>query len=197
MEVEHHISVPLDDADVLALRAGDRVLLNGVILGARDAAHARLSDSLDRGESLPVDLRGQVIYYVGPAPARPGYPIGSAGPTTSGRMDRFAPRLYAAGLKATIGKGYRSPEVRAAIVEHRGLYLAAVGGTGALLSRRIVRAEVIAYPDLGPEALYVLEVVDFPAVVINDAHGGDLYEESRNEFRRSDQSDIPTVEGDR
>lgn len=189
MEVEQRISVPLTDTAVLSLRAGDRVLLSGVILGARDAAHARLVDTLDRGERLPVDLWGQVIYYVGPAPARPGFPIGSAGPTTSGRMDRFAPRLYAEGLKATIGKGYRSQEVRAAIVEHRALYLAVVGGTGALLSRHIVRAEILAYPELGPEALFALDVVDFPAVVINDALGRDLYEEARDEFRLSDAPD--------
>ena len=182
---ERQIRVPLNDDAVLALNAGDRVLVSGVIFGARDAAHARLVDTLDRGERLPVDVRGQVIYYVGPAPAKPGFPIGSAGPTTSGRMDRFAPRLYAAGVKATIGKGYRSPEVRVAIAEHNALYLAAVGGTGALLSRCIVRADIVAYPELGPEALYALEVVDFPAVVVNDAHGRDLYGEARGTYRLS------------
>ena len=186
---EHRISVPLNDDAVLALNAGDRVLLSGVILGARDAAHARLVDTLDRGERLPVDVQGQVIYYVGPAPAKAGFPIGSAGPTTSGRMDRYAPRLYAAGVKATIGKGYRSPEVRAAIAEHNALYLAAVGGTGALLSRRIVRADIVAYPELGPEALYALEVVDFPTVVVNDARGADLYEDARRAYRLSTSSD--------
>lgn len=177
------LTTPIDEHAVLGLKVGDSVLIDGVIFGARDAAHARLVQALDAGEPLPVDLSGQVIYYVGPAPAREGQAIGSAGPTTSGRMDRFTPRLYAAGVKATIGKGYRSSEVRQAIVEHQGLYLAAIGGSGALLSRCIVRAEVVAYPDLGPEAIYRLEVADFPAIVVNDAHGGDLYEQARREYR--------------
>jgi fumarate hydratase subunit beta len=177
------LRAPLDDAVVLGLRAGDDVLIDGVIFGARDAAHARLVELLDTGEPLPLDLSGQIIYYVGPAPARPGEPIGSAGPTTSSRMDRYTPALYAAGLKATIGKGYRSRPVRDAIVSHRGLYLAAIGGSGALLSRRIVGAEIVAWPELGPEALYRLMVRDFPAIVVNDAHGNDLYESARNEYR--------------
>ncbi len=177
------LRTPLDEDAVLGLSAGDSVLIDGVIFGARDAAHVRLVQALDAGEPLPVDLRGQIIYYVGPAPARPGQAIGSAGPTTSGRMDRYASRLYAAGVKATIGKGYRSPEVKEAIVEHQGLYLAAIGGSGALLSRCIVRSEIVAYPDLGPEAIYRLEVANFPAVVVNDARGGDLYEQARSEYR--------------
>jgi fumarate hydratase subunit beta len=177
------LRAPLDDAAVLPCRAGDAVLLDGVLFGARDAAHARLIAALEAGEQLPFDLRGQIIYYVGPAPARPGQPIGSAGPTTSGRMDRFAPALYAAGLRGTLGKGYRSQAVRDAIVEHRGLYLAALGGSGALLSRCIVAAEVIAYADLGPEAIYRFEVRDFPAIVANDAHGGDVYTDAKAEYR--------------
>jgi fumarate hydratase subunit beta len=178
------ICAPLTDDAVLALSAGDSVLIDGVIYGARDAAHARLLAALEAGEPLPIELAGQIIYYVGPAPARPGHPIGSAGPTTSGRMDRYAPALHAAGLRATIGKGYRSQAVRDALVEHRGLYLAAVGGSGALLSRRIVAAEVVAYPDLGPEAIYRLTVRDFPVIVVNDAHGADLYEQSRQTYRQ-------------
>jgi fumarate hydratase subunit beta len=178
-----HLRAPLDDAAVLGLQPGDDVLIDGVIYGARDAAHARMVDLLGAGEPLPIDLSGQIIYYVGPAPARPGKPIGSAGPTTSSRMDRYTPALYAAGLKATIGKGQRSRFVRDAIVAQRGLYLAAIGGSGALLSRRIVRAEVVAWPELGPEALYRLEVRDFPAIVVNDARGGDLYESARDVYR--------------
>ena len=179
------LRAPLDDAAVLACRVGDAVLLDGVLYGARDAAHARLIASLEAGEPLPFDLHGQIIYYVGPAPARPGQPIGSAGPTTSGRMDRYAPALYAAGLRATLGKGFRSAAVRAALVEHGGLYLAALGGSGALLSRCIVAASVIAYDELGPEAIYRFEVRDFPAIVANDAHGGDVYVEAKARYRIS------------
>lgn len=167
----------------MGLRAGDAVLIDGVMYGARDAAHARMVDALGRGEPLPVDLTEQIVYYVGPAPARPGQPIGSAGPTTSGRMDRYTPALLAAGLRATVGKGYRSSAVREAIVAHRCLYMAAIGGSGALLSQRILSAEIVAYEDLGPEAIYRFEVSDFPVVVVNDAYGNDLYESSREQFR--------------
>jgi fumarate hydratase subunit beta len=177
------LRAPLDDAVTLALRAGDQVLIDGVVYTARDAAHARLIELLQRNESLPVDLDGQILYYVGPAPPRPGQPIGSAGPTTSGRMDRYTPALHAAGLRATIGKGFRSREVREAIVACRGVYLAAVGGSGAFLSQRIVAAKVVAFADLGPEAIYRLEVADFPAVVVNDAHGADLYEDAQRRYR--------------
>lgn len=159
----------------MSLRAGDRVLLSGVIYTARDAAHKRLYDLLQAGEELPVDLRGQVIYFVGPTPARPGQVIGSAGPTTSGRMDAYTPALIAYGLRGMIGKGRRSPEVLKAIQEHGAVYFGATGGAGALLAKRIVKAEVVAYPDLGPEAIHRLEVKDFPVIVVNDAHGGDLY----------------------
>lgn len=177
------LTSPLSEAQVLGLRAGDAVSIDGVVYGARDAAHARLFDTLEAGEPLPFDLSGAIIYYVGPAPARPGQPIGSAGPTTSGRMDRFTPALYAAGVKATIGKGHRTAPVREAIVVHRALYLAAIGGSGALLSRRIEAAEIVAYEDLGPEAIYRFVVRDFPAIVVNDAHGADLYQDARSRWR--------------
>jgi fumarate hydratase subunit beta len=170
------ITAPLDQATVDDLRAGDRVLISGTLLTARDAAHKRLAEALAAGEPLPVDLRGQVVYYVGPAPARPGAVIGSAGPTTSGRVDPYTPALLAAGMRGMIGKGYRSREVRDAICAHGAVYFGALGGTGALLARRITGAEVVAYEDLGPEAIYRLRVVDFPAIVIDDRYGGDVYE---------------------
>ncbi len=178
------LSPPLTDEVVERLRAGDRVLITGTLYTARDAAHARLADRIRRGEPLPFDLKGQIIYFVGPTPAPPGRPIGSAGPTTSYRMDPYSPLLVAHGLKAMIGKGRRSAEVREALRRHRAVYLGAVGGAGALLSKRIVAAEVVAYEDLGPEAIRRLEVRDFPAVVINDVHGGDLYEEGRKRYAR-------------
>jgi len=173
------LSTPLSEEAVLSLRSGDRVLLSGVVYTARDQAHREMTAALERGEPLPFDPQGQVIYYVGPSPAPPGKVIGSAGPTTSYRMDPFAPALYEAGIKATIGKGPRSEAVRQAIVRCRALYLAATGGAGALLASRVKACEVIAYPDLGPEAVRRLVVEDFPVIVINDAHGGDFYEESR------------------
>ncbi len=176
---------PLSDSDVEGLRAGDRVLFNGVIYTARDAAHARLVALLDEGKPLPFPVEGQIIYYVGPAPARPGAVIGSAGPTTSGRMDIYAPALMAAGLKGMIGKGSRSEEVKAAMAKHRAVYFAATGGAGALLSQRIVKAEVVAYEELGPEAIRRLEVEDLPAIVVNDIHGGDLYREGTSRYREA------------
>ena len=176
------LSAPLTDADVERLRAGDPVLISGTVYTARDAAHARLVELLKRGEPLPFDLQGQIIYFVGPTPAPPGRPIGSAGPTTAYRMDPYSPVLIEHGLKAMIGKGRRSPEVREALQRHKAVYLGAVGGAGALLSQRIVSAEVVAYEDLGPEAVRRLVVKDFPAVVVNDAHGGDLYEEGRARY---------------
>jgi len=178
------IQTPLDDRAVLRLRSGDRVRITGIIFVARDAAHRRLVEALDRGEPPPFDLRGQVIYYMGPSPARPGRPIGSAGPTTSYRMDPYTPRLLAAGLKGIIGKGERSPKVRQALKEHRAVYFAATGGAAALLAKAVNRAEVIAYEDLGPEALLRLEVEDFPAIVVNDTYGGDAYEEGRARYRK-------------
>jgi fumarate hydratase subunit beta len=169
------LKAPLSDADVLALKAGDNVLISGVIYTARDAAHKKLVELLDRGEPLPINLQGQLIYYVGPTPARPGQTIGSAGPTTSGRMDAYTPRLLEQGMKGCIGKGFRKPAVIEALQKYKGLYLAAVGGAGALLSKRVKKCEVVAYPELGAEAIHRLEVEDFPATVINDAYGNDLY----------------------
>lgn len=172
------VSVPLDQATIDDLRAGDHVLISGMLLTARDAAHQRLVEALERGEPLPVELAGQVVYYVGPAPAKPGQPIGSAGPTTSGRLDTFTPALLEAGMKGMIGKGYRGPAVREAIAEHGAVYFAALGGTGALLARRITAAEVVAYEDLGTEAIHRLTVVDFPAIVVNDRYGRDAYQDA-------------------
>jgi fumarate hydratase subunit beta len=177
------IRLPLTDRTIADLKAGDAVLLSGVLYTARDAAHQRMVAALERGERLPFDIRGQTLYYVGPSPAPPGRVIGSAGPTTSSRMDEFTPALLAAGLKGMIGKGPRSAEVRDAIKKYRAVYFAAVGGVGALLSQSIEKAEVVAYPDLGPEAVLRLEVKDFPATVINDVTGRDLYEEGSVAYR--------------
>jgi fumarate hydratase subunit beta len=172
---EHRLTTPLTDADIEKLVSGDVVFLTGTIYTARDAAHKRLFDSLDKGEKLPFDLKGALIYYVGPSPAPPGRPIGSCGPTTSYRMDSFAPRLHELGLKGTIGKGKRSDEVKAAMQKFKAAYFGATGGAGALLSKCVMDAKVIAYEDLGPEAIRELKVKDFPLLVINDAHGGELY----------------------
>jgi fumarate hydratase subunit beta len=177
-----HLTTPLSDADIENLRAGDRVRLSGVLLTGRDAAHKRLIDLLDAGQSLPVDVRGQVIYYVGPSPSWPGMVIGSAGPTTGGRMDPYAPKLMALGLKGMIGKGVRSLPVREAMQRHQCVYFGAIGGAGALLSRYIKSAEVLAYEDLGTEAIHRLVVENFPVIVINDAYGNDLYEEGRKRY---------------
>ncbi len=176
------LHTPLSEEDIAGLRAGDQVLLTGVLFTGRDAAHKRFAEALDRGDPLPVDLAGQVLYYVGPSPARPGTPIGAAGPTTGGRMDSYTPRLLALGLKATIGKGKRSVEVREALRRHNAVYFGAIGGLGALLARQIKRAEVVAYADLGAEAVYRLEVEDFPVVVLDDTQGGDLYEAAPGEW---------------
>jgi fumarate hydratase subunit beta len=178
-----HLSAPLTDADTTQLRAGDKVLFDGVMLTGRDAAHKRMVETLDRGEKLPVELAGQVIYYVGPSATKPGMAIGSAGPTTGGRMDSYSPRLLELGLKAMIGKGGRSQKVVDSIVKNKGLYLASTGGAGALLARAIVKATVIAYEELGPEAIRRLEVKDFPCVVVNDTTGRDLYAENLAAFR--------------
>ena len=169
------LTTPLTDDDVMKLRTGDRVLINGVIYTARDAAHKRMIELLDSGKELPFDVRGQVIYYTGPAPAKPGEVIGSCGPTTSYRMDPYAPRLIQLGLKGMIGKGARSDEVRKAIMEHKCVYFAAIGGLGALLAKTVKEAEVIVYPDLGPEAIRRLVVEDFPAIVAIDVRGEDIY----------------------
>jgi len=172
------ITIPLTDAVIEGLRAGQPVLLSGRLLTARDAAHKRMAEALARGEELPVDLRGQVIYYVGPSPAPPGRVIGAAGPTTSGRMDPYTIPLLAQGLKGMIGKGYRSPEVVAALAEYKAVYFVTYGGAGALLGRTVKAVRVLAYPDLGPEAVHEFIVEDFPALVANDIYGGDIYRES-------------------
>lgn len=174
MKIQLH--TPLDEAAVRALRAGDRVQLSGIVYTGRDAAHKRLVAMLDAGEKLPVDLSGQAIYFVGPCPAPPGRPIGSAGPTTSGRMDAYSPRLIAeCGLRAMIGKGDRNAAVRAAMRDRGCVYFAATGGAGALIARSIVRAEVVAFPDLGPEAIYRLELDHLDLVVAIDADDNSLY----------------------
>ncbi len=180
------VRLPLTDDAVKDLKAGDNVLLSGVMYVARDSAHKRMAESLDRGEPLPFDIKGQTIYYMGPTPAKPGRVIGSAGPTTSGRMDAFSPRLIAAGLRGMIGKGMRSTAVKEAIKKHGAVYMAAIGGTGALISRSIKKSEIIAYKELGAEAILRLQVEDFPATVINDIYGGDLYEEGKARYAKRD-----------
>ena len=175
MPKEHILTTPLTDEKVMELRTGDKVLISGVIYTARDAAHKRMMDALKSGKELPFDLRGQVIYYAGPSPAKPGAVIGSCGPTTSYRMDSYAPKLIRQGLKGMIGKGKRSGEVKEAMMEHGSVYFAAVGGAGALLARAIKESEVIAYPDLEPESVRRLVVENFPAIVAIDAYGEDIY----------------------
>ena len=172
---EYKLNTPLTDEDIEQLKAGDVVFLSGTIYSARDAAHKKLFELLDAGKELPFELKGSAIYYVGPAPAPPGRPIGSAGPTTSYRMDTYAPRLHSLGMKASIGKGKRNDEVKAAMKDHKGVYFGATGGAGALLSNSIVESTVIAFEELGPEAIRAMKVKDFPLLVINDCHGGELY----------------------
>jgi fumarate hydratase subunit beta len=176
------INLPLTDEVVTVLKVGDNVLISGVVYVARDAAHRRMIEALDKGRPLPFDIKGQTIYYMGPTPPRPGRPIGSAGPTTSGRMDVYAPRLMAEGLKGMIGKGKRSQTVKDAIKKHRAVYLAAIGGAGALISKSIKKSEVIAYDELGTEALRRLEVEDFPATVANDVYGGDMFQQGKANY---------------
>jgi len=178
------ITSPLSNADVEKLKTGDKVLITGVLYTARDAAHKRLIELLDKGEKLPFDIKGQLIYYVGPTPAKPGQVIGSAGPTTSGRMDVYTLSLLELGLKGTIGKGQRSQEVIDAMKKHKAIYLAAVGGAAALIAKTIKKAEVVAYEDLGPEAIRRLEVVNFPAIVVNDVYGNDLCKIGVEKYRR-------------
>ena len=180
------ITTPLSDADVESLKAGDRVRISGVVYTARDAAHGRLFPLLEKGEKLPIDVRGQIIYYTGPSPSRPGDVVGSIGPTTGSRMDKFTPALLKAGLKGTIGKGYRGQPVKDALKAYRAVYFGTVGGAGALLSQFVKKAEIVAYEDLGTEAIRRLEVEDFPVIVLNDCHGGDLYSAGQKEFARPD-----------
>lgn len=169
------IKAPLNKEDIWELKMGEEVLVEGVVYAARDAAHKRMVQSIQAGEELPFDITGQIIYYVGPCPAPPGRVIGSAGPTTSGRMDAYAPLLIERGLKVMIGKGSRDQEVIKSMQIHGAVYLAAVGGAGAYLAQRIVASEIVAYPDLGPEALLKLEFKDFPCIVAIDARGNDIY----------------------
>ena len=178
-----NIKTPLDEETISKLKAGDQVFITGTIYSARDSAHKRLVEALDKGEKLPFDLTNQTVYYMGPSPAKPGQVIGSAGPTTSGRMDSYAPRLMAAGLKGMIGKGNRSQAVKDAIKKYKAVYFAAIGGAGALISKSIKKAEVIAYEDLGAEAIRRLEVENFPVTVINDIYGGDLYEQGKAKYQ--------------
>ena len=181
--MEKHISVPLDQKTVSALCVGDYVYLTGTVYTARDAAHKRMYETLERGGKLPVDFENSLIYYMGPSPARPGMPIGSAGPTTAGRMDKYTPALLDLGLKGMIGKGKRSQAVKEAVVRNGAVYFAAVGGAGALLSRSILSSEVIAYDDLGTEAVRRLEIKDFPVIVVMDSQGNDLYETAAENYR--------------
>jgi len=179
-----HLKTPLKDNDIASLKIGDRVLIHGIIYTARDAAHKRLVELIDQGKELPFDIRGQIIYYVGPSPARPGRPIGSCGPTTSYRMDVYTPKLLARGLKATIGKGHRSEVVIEAMKQYKAVYFAATGGAAALLARTVRKADIIAYQDMGAEAVMRLEVKDFPAVVANDIYGNDLFKEGIAKYQR-------------
>ena len=179
-----HLEPPLKRSELEALTIGDNVLISGVIYTARDTAHRRMVELLDKGQPLPFDISGQIIYYVGPTPSRPGQPIGSAGPTTSNRMDAYAPRLIEVGMRGMIGKGPRSPEVIAAMKKWGCVYLGATGGAGALLSLAIKKAEIIAFEDLGPEAVRRLEVKDFPVIVINDVRGNDLYKDNVEKYKR-------------
>jgi fumarate hydratase subunit beta len=177
------VALPLTEDTLKELRAGDNILLTGVIYVARDAAHKRLVAALDEGKPLPFDIRGQTVYFMGPSPAKPGQPIGSAGPTTSGRMDTYSPRLIAEGLKGMIGKGMRSAAVKDAMKQYGAVYLAAIGGAGALIARSIRKADVVAYEELGAEAIRRLEVTELPVTVINDIYGGDLYQEGKARYR--------------
>ncbi|MCL0091978.1 Fe-S-containing hydro-lyase [Dehalococcoidales bacterium] len=176
--------LPLTDQTLKDLKAGDNLLLTGVLYAGRDAAHKKMIEALDQGKPLPFDIKGQTIYFMAPSPAKPGKPIGSAGPTTSGRMDAYSIRLIAEGLKGMIGKGMRSPAVKEAMKKYQAVYLAAIGGAGALISKRIKKAEVIAYKELGPEAILRLEVEDFPATIINDIYGGDFYQQGKAKYSR-------------
>jgi fumarate hydratase subunit beta len=184
MSQEIKLTTPLSNEDVERLHIGDKVLLNGILFTGRDAAHKRLFELIIEGKELPIDIKGQVIYYVGPTPEKPGKPIGSAGPTTSYRMDPFSLKLIERGLKGMIGKGNRSQDVIEAMKKNKAVYFGATGGAGALLAKRIKSSEIVAYPDLGPEAIRKLEVEDFPVTVINDTKGNDLYQEGIKKYAK-------------
>ena len=179
-----HITSPVSPEVIKELHVGDNVLIDGVIYVARDAAHKRLVEAMDRREKLPFDVKGQTVYYMGPSPAPPGKVIGACGPTTSSRMDMFTPRMLEAGIRTMIGKGNRSQAVKDAIKKYNAVYLMSYGGAGALLAKTVKKAELIAYPDLGAEAILRLEVKDFPAVVANDMYGHDLFDESKAKYQR-------------
>ena len=181
----HHLTTPLSKDDIRKLKIGDVAYISGTVYAARDAAHKRMMEALDAGEPLPADLTGQLIYYVGPSPAKPGQAIGSAGPTTAGRMDAYAPRLLELGLAGMIGKGNRNKAVMDAIVKNECVYFAATGGAAALIARSIKKYTVLAWPELGPEAFAAMEVEDFPVIVVADCEGGDLYEEGRKEYAKA------------
>ena len=180
--MDKHITTPITENITKDLHAGDSVLISGTIYVARDAAHKRMIEALDRGEQLPIDIKDATIYYMGPSPAREGRPIGSAGPTTASRMDKYAPTLLDLGQKAMIGKGKRTKEVIDAIVRNHAVYFAAIGGAGALLSKCITKSEVICYDDLGAEAIRKIEIKDFPVIVVIDSQGNNLYETAIKEF---------------
>ncbi len=183
MGKEYHLKTPLSAGDIEPLRSGDRVIISGTIYTARDAAHRRIMELIEAEKELPIPIEGQIIYYVGPSPAPPGRVIGAAGPTTSYRMDPFAPKLLELGLKGMIGKGKRSKEVIEAMVRFKGVYMAAIGGAGALMARAIKTARVVAYDELGPEAIRELRVENLPAIVVNDTLGNDLYVEGQEKYR--------------
>jgi fumarate hydratase subunit beta len=182
--MEYHVNVPMDKDTIKKLKYGDMVYLTGKIYTARDAAHKRMAETLEKGEKLPLDVKGNIIYYMGPSPAREGRPIGSAGPTTASRMDKYAPDLLDLGLQGMIGKGKRTKAVQDAVVRNDAVYMAAIGGAGALLSKTIKSSTVIAYDDLGTEAIRELEVEEFPAIVVIDTEGNNLYEESQKQYNR-------------
>lgn len=181
--MERHINVPFDADIVKELKAGDYVYLTGTIYTARDAAHKRMYEALQNGETLPFDIEGNVIYYMGPSPAREGRPIGSAGPTTASRMDKYTPALLELGMRGMIGKGRRTEAVRESMMKNQAVYFAAVGGAGALLSKSILQAEVIAYEDLGTEAIRKLEIKDFPVIVVMDCEGNNLYDMAIGQYK--------------
>lgn len=181
--MEKHITVPFDKDTVKELKAGDYVYLTGTIYTARDAAHKRMYEALQKGEEFPFDIEGNVIYYMGPSPAREGRPIGSAGPTTASRMDKYTPALLDLGMRGMIGKGRRTEAVRESMMKNQAVYFAAVGGAGALLSKSIMQAEVIAYEDLGTEAIRKLEVKDFPVIVVMDCEGNNLYDMAIEQYK--------------
>lgn len=177
-----NISLPLKEEEIKELKAGDYVYISGIIFTARDAAHKRMDEALNEGKELPINIEGTTIYYMGPSPAREGRPIGSAGPTTASRMDKYAPSLLDLGLKGMIGKGKRSDAVKEAIIRNKAVYFAAVGGAGALLSKAIISSETVAYDDLGTEAIRKLEVKEFPAIVVIDSEGNNLYEIAKEKY---------------